>query len=182
VKTKLVGVLGCRIGRHSDNDIVLPVAESGPNSGVDDFQAEVLFDNGKFFLRDLYPSLDKGLWHKLAPLKSDDSTAGNATTATNANANVNAPGALSPPSSYPLYNGDRIKVGLSEFSVVIRSIPPPLSLTAAGSAYEIGTALEANFGIQKEMQARMVCIGNYGGCAQGFCTLSLTALHCGRLD
>jgi hypothetical protein len=56
-------------------------------SGVDDFQAEVLFDNGNFFLRDLYPSLDKGLWHQLAPLKSDDSTAGNA-IATNVNTNA----------------------------------------------------------------------------------------------
>ena len=62
-----------------------------------------------------------------------------------------------------LYNGDRIKVGLSEFSVCIRSIPPPLSLTAQGSPYEIGTALEGNFGNQKEMQDRAVAIGNYGG-------------------
>jgi hypothetical protein len=52
---------------------------------------------------------------------------------------------------------------MSEFTVSIRSLPPPLSITSQGSAYEIGTALEGNFAIQKEMQDRLVAIGNYGG-------------------
>jgi len=134
VKTKQVGILGARIGRSSDCDIVLP----GSDGSIDDVQSEVVFENGKFFLRDINPAMDRGLWSRLS-LRSEESL------------------------PHQLYNGDKIKVGLSEFGVSIRCIPPPLSLTAAASVYEIGTALEGNFAVQKEMQDRLVAIGCYGG-------------------
>ena len=147
IKQKHIGILGAKLGRHPDNDICLPSSDTH----IDEFQSEVLFENGKFYLRDLHPCMDRGLWYRVGcKAHHDDHTLPISPTGITAQ-------------SSPLYNGDRIKVGMSEFNVSIRCIPPPLSITSQGSSYEIGTALEGNFVIQKEMQDRLVAIGNFGG-------------------